>query len=287
MKNPFNYSVKELEQTAYKVRVDLIKALTNAGSGHSGGPLGFADVVTAVYFYGAVIDPHNPKNPDRDRIIFSAGHYSPLIYSVLSHAGYFSVDHFIADYRKLGGHLDGHPNFLTPGIENCSGPLGQGVSIAAGMASVAKLDKKIWRIWLMMSDGEQQEGQTQEALMWIGCQKLNNIVAFLDFNNMQIDGKVDDVLCEKEWIPKNYLNYGWHIIEIDGNDMEEIIKAIDETKKHHGKPVMIVAKTIPGKGVSFMEGDYTWHGKPPKDKEVQEALRDLYKIGKKLGVEYR
>lgn len=287
MQNPFNYSIKELEQTAYKVRVDIIKALSNAGSGHSGGPLGLADVVTALYFYGAGIDPHNVKNPERDRVIFSAGHYSPLIYSVLAHAGYFSVDHFIADYRKLGGHLDGHPNFNTPGIENCSGPLAQGTSIAAGMAAAAKMDKKNWRVWLLMSDGEQQEGQTQEALMWIGDKKLDNVIAFLDFNNMQIDGKVNDVLSEKNWIPENYHNYGWQVIEIDGNNITEIVGAIDETNKQRSKPVMIVAKTIPGKGVSFMEGDYHWHGKPPKDKEVPEALNDLYKIGKKLGVEYK
>lgn len=287
MKNPFNYTIKQLEETAYKVRVDLIKALANAGSGHSGGPLGFADVVTAVYFYGAGIDPHSPKNPERDRIIFSAGHYSPLIYSVLAHAGYFGLDHFISDYRKLGGHLDGHPNFSTPGIDNCSGPLAQGTSIAAGLALAAKMDKKTHRVWLFMSDGEQQEGQTQEALMWMGSRKLDNVIALLDFNNMQIDGKVDDVLSEKDWVLKNYLNYGWQVIEIDGNDMAKVVGTIDEAKNFHSKPVLIVAKTTPGKGVSFMENDFHWHGKPPKNKEVPGALADLYKIGKKLGVEYR
>lgn len=289
MNNPFNYTIKELEQTAYKVRVDLIKALGNAGSGHSGGPLGMADLVTAVYFYGAGIDPSNPKDPNRDKIVFSAGHYSPLIYSALAHAGYFSIEHFISDYRKFGGHLDGHPNMKTPGIETCSGPLGQGTSQAVGLAVAGKLDKMDWKVWLFMSDGEQQEGQVQEALMWAGYHKLNNLIAILDFNDMQISGKVEDVLAEN-WIPENYRNYGWNIIEINGNNMEEIIEAIDKALRlaslPQGKPVLIVAKTIPGKGVSFMEGDFRWHGKPPKGDEVEGALKDLAKIGERLGIKY-
>ncbi|OIP06120.1 hypothetical protein AUK41_03285 [Candidatus Berkelbacteria bacterium CG2_30_43_20] len=277
MNNPFNYSTPMLKKTAHAIRVDLIKALAHAGSGHSGGPLGLADCVAAVYFYGASIDPHNPHHPDRDRIIFSAGHYSPVIYATLAHAGYVSINHFINDYRMFGGCLDGHPNFKTPGIETASGPLGQGTSQAAGMAAAAKLDKKEWRVWLFMSDGEQQEGQVQEAAMWMGFRKLDNVIAILDANNMQIDGHVSNVLGEK-WIEDNYRNYGWYIITIDGNDMKQIMRAIDEAKEVRGKPTLIIARTVPGKGVKFMENDYHWHGKPPVGKEVTEALDDLGKI---------
>lgn len=284
MENPFNYSTPMLKKTAHAIRVDLIKALAHAGSGHSGGPLGLADCVTAVYFYGAGIDPHNPHHPDRDRIVFSAGHYSPVIYGALAHAGYFSVDHFINDYRMFGGGLDGHPNFKTPGIETASGPLGQGTSQAAGMATAAKLDKKDWRVWLFMSDGEQQEGQVQEAAMWMGYRKLDNVIAILDANNMQIDGHVSNVLGEK-WIEENYRNYGWYIITIDGNDMKQITRAIDEAKEVTGKPTLIIARTVPGKGVKFMENDYHWHGKPPQGKEVTEALDELAKVGKRLGAD--
>lgn len=286
MNNPFNYSLKELEATAYKIRVDLIKALANAGSGHTGGPLGLADLTTGVYFYGAGIDPHNPHHPDRDRILYSAGHYSPVIYATLAHAGYFTLEHLLADYRKFAGALDGHPNFKTPGIESCSGPLGQGTSQAAGMAAAAKLDKKDWRVWLFMSDGEQQEGQVQEAAMWIGRHKLDNLIGILDANNMQIDGKVSNVLPEP-WAEDNYRNFGWYVISINGNDMKQVIRAIDEAKQVRGKPVLIFANTTPGKGVSFMEDDYHWHGKPPKGEEVTKALEDLYKIGERLGVEYK
>lgn len=287
--NPFNFKQKELEIMAYKIRVDLIKALDHAKSGHTGGPLGMADLVTAVYFYGAGIDPANPKNPDRDRIVFSAGHYSPLIYGALAQAGYFSVEHFLQDYRIYGGNLDGHPNFHTPGIETASGPLAQGTSQAAGLAAAAKLDKKDWRTWLFMSDGEQQEGQTQEALMWIGARKLNNIVAILDFNNMQIDNHVDKILPEA-WAKQNYQNYGWYIIDIRGNNMKQIMGAIDLAKnppaESKGKPIMIFARTTPGKGVSFMEDNYTWHGKPPQGEETVKALRELTTKLKSWGVNY-
>lgn len=289
MENPFNFKQTELEIMAYKIRVDLIKALDHAKSGHTGGPLGMADLVTAVYFSAAGIDPTNPKNPDRDRIVFSAGHYSPLIYGALAQAGYFSIEHFIQDYRMYGGDLDGHPNFHTPGIENASGPLAQGTSQAAGMAAAAKLDKKDWRVWLFMSDGEQQEGQTQEALMWIGAQKLDNVIAILDYNNMQIDNQVDKVLPEP-WIPRNYLNYGWYTIEIDGNNMGEILKAIKKAKNPpqsaKGRPILICAHTTPGKGVSFMENDYTWHGKPPAGEQTTLALNELQAKLKKMGVNY-
>jgi transketolase len=285
VENPFNFKPHELEIMAYKIRVDLIKALANAGSGHSGGPLGLAELITTVYFYGAGIDPNNPKADDRDRIVFSAGHYSPVIYATLAQAGYFSIEHFIHDYRQFGGDLDGHPNFHTPGIENASGPLAQGTSQAAGMAAAAKLDKKDWRVWLFMSDGEQQEGQTQEAAMWIASRKLDNVIAILDANNMQIDGNVSDILAEN-WVPNNYKNYGWHVIEINGNNVLEIIKAIDEAKKVKGKPTLIFAKTTPGKGVSFMENNYLWHGEPPKGEQVTQALKELRGQLKKMEVDY-
>lgn len=290
MENPFGYGVRELEKTAYKIRVDLIKALGRAGSGHSGGPLGMTDLVTAVYFYGAGIDPADPQNPDRDRILFSAGHYSPLIYAALAHAGYFTLEHFLADYRQFDGRLDGHPNFKTPGIENCSGPLGQGTSQAAGMAQVAQTDDLGWRVWLFMSDGEQQEGQVQEALMWIGRQKLNNLIAILDANDMQIDGPVSKVLPE-DWAVSNYRNYGWEVLTVNGNNMRAIVKTINKalrlSARPKGKPILIYARTLPGKGVSFMEGDFHWHGQPPRGEEVTKALEDLRKIGKRLGVEYK
>jgi transketolase len=283
--NPFNYSAQDIAIKAYKIRVDIIRALAEAGSGHSGGPLGFADVLATIFFSAAGIDPHNPTHPDRDRIVFSAGHYSPLIYSTLAHAGYFSVDHLIKNYRQYNGRLDGHPNLHTPGIENASGPLGQGVSQAAGMAAAGWLDKKNYRVWLMMSDGEQQEGQTQEALMWLGSRKLDNIIAFIDVNNMQIDGPVSDILPET-WLKDNYTNYGWRVFSVNGHSIPDLIKTISIAKSVKGRPVLILAKTTPGKGVSFMENDYHWHGKPPKGDEVNRALSDLHKIGHRLGVSY-
>lgn len=285
MSNPFNFKPKELEIMAYKIRVDLIRALGNAGSGHSAGALGLAELTTAVYFYGASIDPTNPKDPNRDRVVFSAGHYSAVIYATLAQAGYFSIEHFLHDYRQYGGDLDGHPNFHTPGIETASGPLGQGTSQAAGMAAIAKLDKKDWRVWLFMSDGEQQEGQVQEALMWMGARKLDNIIAILDSNNIQIDGDICDILPEK-WAIANYRNYGWHVIEVNGNNIPQIIKAIDEAKQYKGKPVLIYAKTTPGKGVSFMENNYLWHGEPPRGDQIKQALGELQGYLKGLGVDY-
>lgn len=287
--NPYKYSVRQLEQKAVEIRMDLIRALAQAGSGHSGGPLGLADMVTAVYFWGVDIDPKHPDWQDRDRIVFSAGHYSPLIYSALAHAGYFSVDHFVNDYRQFGGGLDGHPNLKTPGIENASGPLGQGVSIAAGMAAALELNNSKSKVWLFMSDGEQQEGQTQEAIWWIGHRKLNNIIAILDVNNMQIDGKVSNVMPEP-WLYARYKQLGWQVIGVDGNNMKKALAAIGKAlhlSSRVKKPVIILAHTTPGKGVSYMEGDYRWHGKPPKGEEVDRALEELEKRAKRLGVKVR
>jgi len=280
------YSIKELEQKANEIRQDIIKMLVKAGSGHSAGPLGMADVFCALYF---VILDHDPKNPDweeRDRLILSNGHICPVRYVTMAHAGYFPRAE-LDTLRKFGSRLQGHPERTKlPGIETTSGPLGSGLSQAAGMAYVGKhIDKKNWRVYCAMSDGEQEAGNTWEAAMFAGKNKLDNLTGIIDRNNIQIDGYTEDIM-PLEPLRAKYEAFNWHVIEIDGHNIEEIIDACNQAKAIHQKPTVIIAHTIPGKGVSFMENKFEWHGKPPKPEEAKQALVELRTLGGKIESEH-
>ena len=276
------YSLQELDKIANEIRQDIIRMLLEAGSGHSAGPLGMADVFTALYF--AVMN-HDPKNPDweeRDRLILSNGHICPVRYAAMARAGYFPLEE-LKTLRKFGSRLQGHPERKKlPGVETTSGPLGSGLSQAAGMAYVAKyIDKKNWRVFCAMSDGEQEAGQTWEAAMFAGKNKLNNLTGIIDRNNIQIDGYVEDIM-PLEPLRAKYEAFNWNVIEIGGHNIEEIIDACSQAKATQEKPTCIIAHTIPGKGVSFMENKFEWHGKPPKPEEAKTALRELRAIGVKI-----
>lgn len=268
--------ITDLEYKANIIRQDIIQMLASAGSGHSAGPLGLADIFTALYFH---ILKHDPKNPDwqkRDRLILSNGHCAPVQYAVLAHAGYFSKDK-LATLRKFGSGLQGHPHRgELPGIETTSGPIGSGLSQACGMALAGKMDHENWRVICVMSDGEQDEGNTWEAVMLAVKYKLDNLTALIDRNKIQIDGNTEDVMPLGDLRVK-YEAFGWEVIEIDGNDIDPIISAFDRAKNMQDKPVLILANTIPGKDVSFMENDFRWHGKPPSNEEAQKALEELKK----------
>ncbi len=277
--------IKKLELKADEIRQDIIKMLVAAGSGHSAGPLGMADVFTALYFNVMNHNPKNPKWADRDRFVLSNGHICPLWYAVLAHSGYFPKKELLT-LRKLGTRLHGHPhNLALPGIENSGGPLGQGLSQAIGMALAAKLDKKKYRVFCAMSDGEHDEGQIWEAVMFAGKNKLNNITGVIDRNNIQIDGNTEDVM-PLEPLKEKYEAFNWHVLEVDGHNIRRIIDAFREADAIYEKPVVIIAHTIPGKGVDFMEKDYTWHGKPPKLDEAKIALHELRTLKGKIRSEH-
>jgi len=278
-------TTKQLELQANQIRQDIIKMLLEAGSGHSAGPLGMADIFTALYFEVLNIDPKRPTWPDRDRLVLSAGHICPVLYAALAHRGYFQVEELMT-LRQFGTRLHGHPhNLALPGIENSSGPLGQGLSQAAGMALAAKLDDKRWRTYAVLSDGEHDEGQTWEAVMFAGKNELHNLTAIIDRNNIQIDGFTEDVmplepLCDK------YRSFNWHVLEIDGHNFEDIVAAFRHAKAVFEKPTVIIAHTIPGKGVDFMENDYRWHGRIPKNDEAKKALQELRTLRGKITSEH-
>lgn len=284
--------IRKLEKIANDIRQDIIKALVNAGSGHSAGPLGMADIFTALYFHVLQHKPDQPKWKGRDRLVLSCGHINPVFYATLAAAGYFPRAKFVKTLRKLGTLFQGHPhNLLTPGIENSSGPLGQGLSQAIGMALAARMNKERHQIFCIVSDGEQQEGQTWEAVMFAGKHKLDNLTVIMDRNNIQIDGFTEDVM-PLEPLKEKYEAFNWHVIDIDGHNIRQIVEACNQAYGIYEKPVMILAHTIPGKGVDFMEFDYRWHGAPPgkvetertPDKEDQgkEALKDLRSLGGKI-----
>ena len=267
-------TLQKLNQIAADIRQDIIKALVEAGSGHSAGPLGMADVFTALYFYILNHDPENPKWKDRDRVVLSNGHIAPVWYVTLAHAGYFPKEE-IFTLRKLNTRLQGHPHYGSlPGIENTGGPLGQGLSQAIGMALSAKMNDEKHQVYCLMSDGEHDEGQVWEAVLFAGKNKINNITAIMDRNNIQIDGMTEDIM-PLEPIKEKYEAFNWHVLEVDGHNIESIIDACNEAKAIYEKPVMIIAHTIPGKGVDFMEFEYSWHGKPPKPDEAKIALKEL------------
>lgn len=267
---------QKLKRIAQKIRIDIIKMLAHAVSGHTAGPLGMADIFTALYFN---ILNHNPKTPNwdqRDRLILSNGHICPVLYATMAHAGYFSKTE-LKTLRKLGTRLQGHPHRQSlPGVENTSGPLGQGLSQAIGFALATKLKKQKHRIYCLTSDGEHNEGQTWEAVMFAGKNKLNNLTQIMDRNNIQIDGHTEDVM-PLEPLRAKYEAFNWHVIDIDGHNFEEIIDACDQAKAIYEKPTLILAHTIPGKGVDFMENDPKWHGIPPSQEDAKKAIKLLNK----------
>ncbi len=270
--------------------------LVHAKSGHSAGPLGMADVFTALYFEIMNYDPKNPTDPKRDRFVLSNGHICPVWYATLAHAGFFPMSE-LATLRKLGSRLQGHPHGEElPGAENSSGPLGQGLSQAAGMAYVGlKMKKESWRVYAALSDGEQDEGQTWEAAMFAGKYKLRNLTALIDRNNIQIDGYTEDIMPLEPFADK-WRAFGWHVLEVDGHNFREIIDACNEAKAIYEKPTAIICHTIPGKGVDFMEFRYEWHGTPPdiqdipgapkKGTQAHEALKELRTLGGKIKSEH-
>ncbi|MFC1640858.1 transketolase [Patescibacteria group bacterium] len=265
---------KQLALKANEIRQSIIKMLLKAGTGHSAGPLGMADVFTALYFNVLNHKPKQPDWPERDRVILSNGHICPVLYAAMGHAGYFPLEEF-KTLRQLGTRLQGHPHReILPGLESTSGPLGSGLSQAAGMAAIGKMQKKTWRAWCLMSDGELDEGNTWEGLMFAAKYKLDNITAVIDRNNIQIDGKTEDVM-PLEPLAQKFASFNWHVIEVDGHNYEDIIDAMNYSKTIAEQPTMIIAHTIPGKGVSFMENDYKWHGIPPDKDQAKKALDEL------------
>ena len=248
--------------------------LLEAKSGHSAGPLDMADVFTALYFSVMNHDPKNPKWDGRDRLVLSCGHICPVLYATLAEAGYFPKSE-LKTLRKLGTRLLGHPhNLALPGIENSSGPLGQGLSQAIGMALAARIDGKTHHVWCISSDGEQDEGQVWEAMMFAGKNRLHNLTVILDRNNIQIDGYTEDVM-PLEPLRAKYEAFNWHVLEVNGNDIKDVIHACMEAKSIFEKPTMIIAHTIAGKGVAFMENKFEWHGMPPNKEQEKEAIKEL------------
>ena len=265
---------KHYEEIASRIRVDIVKAVHMAGSGHPGGSLSAADIVTALYFKEMNIDPENPDMDGRDKFILSKGHAGPVQYAALAERGYFPVEK-LWTLRKLGSKLQGHPNRdKVPGIEMSTGSLGQGFAVSVGMAMAAKMDGKDSRIYVLLGDGELQEGLIWEAAMAAGHYKLDNLCAIVDWNGLQIDGRNDDVMTVKP-IDEKFKAFGFNVIVIDGHDFGEIFAAFDGARGCKGKPTVIVAKTNKGRGVSFMEDNPVWHGKAPNEEEAKKAVAEL------------
>lgn len=266
--------ITELKLTATEVRKSAITAVHAANSGHPGGSLSIADVLTLLYFEVMNIDPKNPKNPDRDRFVLSKGHCAPGLYGVLAERGFFPKED-IPTFRKTGSYLQGHPDMKgVPGVDMSSGSLGQGISAANGMALAGKIDGKSYRVYTILGDGELEEGQVWEAAMYAPHYKLDNLTAFVDFNGLQIDGDISKVMNPLP-IDEKFKSFGWHVIVCDGHDFEAMLCAINEAKETKGKPTMIILKTIKGKGVSFMENNPAWHGSAPNDEQYQQAMDEL------------
>lgn len=281
----YDKKLKNLEMMANIIRQDIIEELVEAGSGHSAGSLGMTDVFTAMYFH---ILNHNPKKPDwenRDRLVLSNGHICPVLYATMARAGYFPIEE-LKTLRKIGSRLQGHPHRgALPGIENTSGPLGDGLPQAVGMALAARMDGKRHRIYCLTSDGEHNAGIIWEAVMFSGKNKLSNLTVILDRNNIQIDGFTENVM-PLEPLKDKYESFNWHVLEVDGHNIEHIVDAVNEARAIYEKPTVIIAHTIPGKGVDFMEWDYHWHGIPPKPEEAKTALHQLRTLGGKIKSEH-
>jgi transketolase len=267
-------TVRELEQTARNLRVEILKMLNIARSGHTGGSLSAIDVLTVLYFHAMRHDPSNPAWDDRDRFVLSKGHAAPALYACLAEAGYFSRDD-LKTLRRFGSHLQGHPDMnKTPGVEVCTGSLGQGLSQAVGLALAARLQGKSSRIFSLLGDGEVQEGQIWEAAMAAAHYRLDNLCVILDHNGLQIDGEVAKVMNVAPLGPK-FLAFNWHVLEVDGHDIQAICRALDDAGQCKERPTMIIARTVKGKGVPFFEHKASYHGVPPSDDELVRALEHL------------
>lgn len=265
---------EELKSIAKSLRINIIKMLEKSQSGHPGGSLSACEILTALYFKEMDIDPKNPHWEDRDRFVLSKGHGAPVLYAVLAERGYFPREE-LNSLRKINSMLQGHPDMKgTPGVDMTTGSLGQGLSAASGMALAGKIDKKDYRVYALVGDGEVQEGIIWEAAMYAAHYKLDNLTVFMDHNGLQIDGKNEDVM-NIEPIDEKFKAFGWHVIKIDGHNFEEIFAALEEAKNTKGKPTMIIASTVKGKGVSFMENQAGWHGKAPSSEQAQQALEEL------------
>ncbi|MBI4022423.1 MAG: transketolase, partial [Candidatus Andersenbacteria bacterium] len=262
--------LEDLARMANTIRQDVIKMLLAAGSGHSAGPLDLADIATALYFNVLNFDPRQRWDPERDRLVVSCGHTAPIWYAALARAGFFPVEE-LKTLRKLGSRLQGHMDRATvPGVETTAASLGQGLSIACGMALAGQLDGKRYQTYCVLSDGEHDEGSTWEAIMFAGHLSLQHLTAIVDRNNIQIDGPTEQIMT-KEPLDERYEAFGWHVIHIDGHNIEQVIDACQEAQAIVEKPVSIIAHTIPGKGIDFMEGDFRWHGNPPDAQQGREA----------------
>lgn len=267
---------------ANTIRQDIIRMLLPAASGHTAGPLGLADIFSILYFHEMDYDPKRPDWPSRDRFVLSNGHCAPVLYAAMARAGYFPIEETLT-LRKLGSRFQGHPSkHWMPPVENSSGPLGEGLAIACGIASAGKLDKSAWRVYCVTSDGEHQEGSTWEAVMFAAKYKLDNLVAICDRNYIQIDGNTEDVMPLGDMAEK-YRAFGWHAITVNGHDYPALLSALEEAKKTKGKPTMIIANTTPGKGVKLFENKYEWHGVAPNKAQAEQALAELSEERKKIG----
>ncbi len=267
-------SIPKLEQKAATIREDIIRMLLEAGSGHAAGPLGMADVFTALYFSVLRHDPENPLWEERDRFVLSNGHICPVLYATLAESGYFPKEELLT-LRKMGSRLQGHPSRVDlPGVEVSAGPLGQGISQAIGMALAGQMDRRNYQVYCAMSDGEHDEGQTWEAILFAGKLKLANLTTIIDRNNIQIDGFTEDVM-PLESLRAKYEAFNWHVLEVDGHNIQSVINACNEATAIYEKPVCIIAHTIPGKGVDFMQWKPEWHGKAPNDEQAYKAMLEL------------
>ena len=265
---------ERLKKIANDIRVDIIKETFHAASGHPGGSLSAADILTVLYFKEMNVDPADPKKKDRDKFVLSKGHATPVLYAALAQKGFFPKEDLVT-FRKLGSKLQGHPDMKkVPGVEMSTGSLGQGFSAAVGMAIAGKLDQNPGRIYVLLGDGELQEGIVWEAAMAAAHYKLDNLTAIVDWNGLQIDGKNDEVMTVTP-VDEKFKSFGFHVINIDGHSMEQIEAALAEARGAKGKPTVIVAKTVKGKGVSFMENNYGWHGKAPNEEEAKKAVAEL------------
>ncbi len=274
--------LEKLEINANKVRQYILEMVYTAGSGHPGGSLSAADIITALYFHIMKHDPKNPQWKERDRFILSKGHAAPALYAALALSGYFPVEE-LSTLRKLGSRLQGHPDMRkTPGVEISTGSLGQGISCAIGFALAGKLDRKQYYVYTLIGDGESDEGEVWEAAMCAAHYKLDNLIAFLDRNKLQIDGNTEQVMSI-EPVASKWNAFGWHVIEINGHNMREILASVDAAKEVKGRPKMIIAHTIKGKGVSFMEGAVAFHGKAPNKAEYEQGMKELKAEAKEIG----
>lgn len=275
-----------IEEKANRLRELTITTLLEAGSGHSAGPLGMADIFAALYFHVMHHDPKNPEWEDRDRLVLSNGHICPIRYAAMAEAGYFPIDE-LKTLRKLNSRLQGHPHrTVLPGVETTSGPLGEGLSQASGIAIAGRMDKKDFRVYCVVSDGEHQEGNTWEAMMFAAKERLSNLTVIMDRNNIQIDGFTEDVM-PLEPLKNKYEAFNWHVIEVDGHNIRAFIDACMQAEAVHEQPTIIIAHTIPGKGVDFMENKFEWHGKPPNAEEAKAALNQLRTLNGKIRSEHQ